>query len=385
METIFYRQEFKITEDEILLIEKMYSKPLPIEYKEFLLRHNGGACYPSYPVIKIAQEKEIWNIDMFYSLGDLIVNKHNAENDKHPIHFHQREDLDKYGLKNENLLSFAIAERGWYFINLSADNYGELYFCNYSGGDGIVQLKMNSFQKFTDSLGFPEWDDSEYDHSRIKAMSNYIPYKVTKPKYFATPSKPEVGLNHFKNCYSYFVSKNPPENIMKYLASSYVNYRGIINFLIDKGHSASQLLFGRRINFESILFIIRDLGIDINEPYEDRFAIHSLLTPESQADIKVKYQLIHDLIESGVKIEWSVIGKQFHDGENITALDRLKLLNSNYRKYENDEMKRYGEKGLPHGSKPFFRSSYIEGLLISESKTSWKTKFINRITRGNNK
>ena len=383
MKTIFYRQDSRITEDEIQSIELLYSKSLPIEYKEFLLEHNGGGCYPNYPVIKIAQEREIWNIDMFYSLGDLVVNKHNAENDKYPIHFHQPDDLAKYGLMNENLLPFAIAERGWYFMNLSEDQFGQLYFCNYSGGEGIVDLEMNSFHEFTDSLGFPEWDDSEYDHDRINQVSSHIPGKVTMPKYFKTPSKPEIGLNHFKNCYRYFVSKNPPENRMKYLASSYVNYREIVNFLIDEGHNASQLLFGRGINFESIQFIVSELGIDINEPYEDRFAIHSILTPESQANIKVKYQLIHDLIQSGIKIEWSVIGKQFHDGENITALERLKLLNSSYRKYEEDEMKRYGEKGLPHGSAPFFRSSSIEGILINETKVSWKTKLTNRITRGN--
>jgi len=384
METIFYRQDFRITEHEIQSIELLYGKSLPIEYKEFLLEYNGGGCYPNYPVIKIAQEREIWNIDMFYSLGDLVVNKHNAENEKYPIHFHQPDDLAEYGLMNENLLSFAIAERGWYFMNLSEDQFGQLYFCNYSGGEGIVDLEMNSFHEFTDSLGFPEWDDSEYDYDRLKQVSSHIPGKVTMPKYFKTPSKPEIGLNHFINCYRYFVSKNPPESRMEHLASSYVNYRGIIIFLIDEGHNTSQLLFGRNINIESIIFVIRDLGIDINEPYEDRFSIHSLLTPESQADIKVKYQLIHDLIESGIDIDWTVIGKQFHDGENITALDRLKLLNSNYRKYEEDELRRYGEAGLPYGTKPFFRSSNIEEILTNKTKVSWTTKFMNRIMRGNN-
>ena len=150
-------------------------------------------------------------------------------------------------------------------------------------------------------------------------------------------------------------------------------------------HNASQLLFSRGINLDSILFIVKDLGININHSYEGRFAIHNLLTPESTADIKVKYQLIHDLIDSGIEVDWSVIGKQFNDGDNVTALERLKSLNNQYREYEKEEIKRYGGKGLPHGSIPFFRSSHIERLITNKPKLSWKNKIIKRITRGNKK
>ena len=322
---------------------------------------------------------------MFYSLGDLIVNKHNAENEKHPKHYHWPEDLEKYNLKNENLLSFAIGERGWYFMNLGEENHGQLYFCNYSGGDGIVQIETRSFSFFINSLGFPEWDEEGYDNSYRKNVDSYIPNKVAQPKYFHTPSNPKVGLNHFVNCYSYFIEKNPPENRLKYLARAYANFRDITTFLIDQGHDPKQLLLGTGLNIDSIKFIVNDLGININESFEGRYPIHSLLTPRSTADLKVRYQLIHDLIDSGIEVDWSVIGVQFHDGDNITALERLKSLNKKYRAYEQEELERYGDNGLPHGSTPFFHSNYIESIINGKSKSSWKSRFMNRITRGNNK
>ncbi len=296
---------------------------------------------------------------------------------------HQEDDLIRHNLNSQNLLKFAFAERGWYFMNLSEDDYGQLYFCDYSGGDGIVRIKTKSFKEFVNSLIIPEWSDDTYDFKRESKLKDYIPYKITQPKYFSTPFQPEIGLNHFKNCYRYFISKKPTEDRLKNLAISYVNNREILKFLLDNGHNPNQLLFGHRINFDTVLFLVNDLGIDLNKPFDGRFAIHNLLNPTSTADIKVKYQLIHDIIDAKVNIDWSVIGKQLQDGENITALERLKLLNSKYRNYENEEMKRYGERGLPHGSKPFFRSNHIEDVLSNKKELSWKSRLVNRITRSN--
>ncbi len=58
---------------------------------------------------------------------------------------------------------FAQGERGIYFLNLQKEDYSQIYFANYSGGDGIIKVGANSFSAFFNSLDFPKWSDEKFD------------------------------------------------------------------------------------------------------------------------------------------------------------------------------------------------------------------------------
>jgi len=383
MKIPFYKQEYDVKPEEIKEAEGLYGYNFPNEFKEFLLQYNGGFSYPYFPTIETENGFGLYQIDMFYSLGDIIVRKHQILNANHPEHL--EEDLNVYNLKNENLLTFANGERGWYFMDLSNDGHGQLYFCDYSGGDGIVKIKTKSFNKFINSLNFHELDDTEYDSERESKMNEYIPYKITQPKYFFTPFKPEIGLKHFKNTFAYFIEKLPPKERIDNLGSKYVNEQDKLEFLLQQGCDKDGLLLSSDIKAQTIIYLVTNLGLDLNKPHKGKYPIHSYLTAISTPDIKVKYQLVHDILAAGLNIDWSVTGKLYSDTDKTTALHRLSILNAKYRKYENDENERYGDAGLPHGSKPFFRSEHIEKLLESKESKSWMNSIITRITRSTNR
>ena len=61
------------SETAFLELETLLSKKLPDEYKTFLLNHNGCTLSPNTPKIEADTEWELWGVERFLSVGDLIL------------------------------------------------------------------------------------------------------------------------------------------------------------------------------------------------------------------------------------------------------------------------------------------------------------------------
>jgi hypothetical protein len=376
----FYKEEFDTNISEIAEAESLYDRNFPEEYKQFLLRNNGGISYPSFPTIATHKGFALWDIEMFHSVGYIIVRKHQINNSEYPEH--EEYELDKYGLKNENLLSFALGERGWYFMDLSIEEKGQLYFCNYSDGDGIVKIETNSFNKFLESLGFSEWSEIEYNPNFEFSTIHYSSNKIFRHHLFSTPFDPSIGVKHFSKVFKFFGNKQPQENGYLNVIQQYVYDREKLDFLLDQGCSTEGLLL-RAYTFDSIKYLVNELNLDINESIDGRYPLQNYLSPSSTADVKNKYELIHKLLDSKIDINWSVKGKLYNGEPDVPVLEKLMNLNKQYWDYEKSDKDWWIKNGRPSGHIPFIRSEHIDRMLGIKKNTNWVDKLLDRITRGN--
>ena len=136
-------------------------------------------------------------------------------------HEHDEYDLAKHNLKKENLLTFAIAsEGGCYYINL--DSMGQIYFCNYAGGDGIVQVNTNSFKEFINSLEIPDWIEIIEDlNSDNKLVKEYNPlWKLKAWRLFDTPDNSLLGFERFKEVFEVFGDIDASEDMYSQIANA---------------------------------------------------------------------------------------------------------------------------------------------------------------------
>lgn len=161
-EVIYIKEEFDLKPQDIEHAESLWRKTFPSEYKEFLSRTNGGVPIPNFPTIKADTTWPVWGVERFVSVGDLILQATELMqytwNDQH-----QQEALDKYNLKVENLLTFAVAERGCYYMNLDSQDFGQIYYCCYQDWDGLVRMHTSSFAEFTKSLSGEEYLDTDQE------------------------------------------------------------------------------------------------------------------------------------------------------------------------------------------------------------------------------
>lgn len=373
MKTVkIHKEEFDINLEDISKAEKLYGKQLPIEYKEFLLRNNGGISYPSHPSIKTHKGYELWNIEMFNSIGDILVNKHQSLNSEYPIH--EDYELVKYNLRNEDLLLFALGERGWYFMDLSTENSGQLYFCNYSDGDGIVRIETKSFNEFLNSLTLPVWSEDEFDPNFEFHNIQYSSNKIFRSHLYATPFNPEIGLEHFKNVFKYFGDKQPEkpqQNIIQY----YVNDRLKLKYLLDQKCSTEGLL-----NFayyaDTVKYLVEVVKLDINKIYNGRYPLQNYLSFSFTGEIKNKYLLVDELLELGIDFNWSLTGKIFDGKSDKSMIEKLRELHLEYLKDEIKNKKYWIENESPERHIPFKRSKLIEEKLNNHRQGNWmKRKF----------
>ena len=169
---MFIAEESKTNRNEIAKVETLLNKKLPLEYIDFLMVYNGASCYPNIPSMQTVnmetKRDTLFPIDRFLSIGDIINYKTNNCWFDFTDHIPD-EDLENFELDINNLLVFALGERGNYLINLSEDDYSRIYFSCYSGCDGLSKLETNSFNKFLESLS----DDENLSEVDIKEMKEY--------------------------------------------------------------------------------------------------------------------------------------------------------------------------------------------------------------------
>ena len=329
----FNQDEFSTSEEQIEYAEKIWGTEFPQEYKSFLLRQNGGEVYPNTPFIETTTECELWWIERFCSTNDLILQK------RYPMGYtyieqHQEEDLEVFNISRNELLTIAVAGRGCYYINLSKEQYGQIYHANYQGGDGIVRLKTRSFDEFLNSM-------KPYDENyAFEGFNNSR--KIYDISYFDTPNNPELGLNRFDEVMAKIGNANSKSRESDWtVIQYYASYRQhnkmkkhIFNHLFKPDINMEGLL-RRSMDYEIILQLVLEYGQDYNKPYKGIYPIHCI-TSGSMSKIKEDYELLDKLIKSDIEIDYNI-----KDSKGKNVIERIKEMNEMYKKYIEREKRRW--------------------------------------------
>ncbi|WP_028979868.1 SMI1/KNR4 family protein [Sporocytophaga myxococcoides] len=355
-----FKEEFDTNLKEIERAEEVWKAQFPSDYKVFLLQYNGGVPYPNCPTISSENNSELWPVNRFFSIGDVIIQK------EHPmtytLHDIDKEDFERLNLNNEYLLVFALGERGVYIMNLNSEDFGQIYFANYSGGDGIIKVNTNSFSEFINSLDMPKWTEEEYDPDFQLTKHYYSSNKIFQDYLYHTPNNPSLGFNRFKEVFAVLGDIQPPEDGYPNIPQKYVHDKLKLEYLLEQGCKTDGLL--RYANNAGIIkYLIVEKGLDINEIYKGRYPLQSYLTSTAKYEIKKKYELIHDLLELGIEMDWSIKGIKVDGSPDLPMIEKLKVLHDEYLQYEIDDKNWWIKNGKPSGHVPFKRSALIEQKL----------------------
>lgn len=359
MKTVkIYKEEFDTNVSEIEKAEKIWQAVFPSEYKAFLLRNNGGIPYPNCPAVSAENDSQLWPIERFLSIGDITLQK------LHPMLYAlddvDEEDFEIRQISRDQILVFAIGERGVYFINLHSDDYSQIYFANYSGGDGIVKVNTKSFLNFIESLELPEWTGEQYDPNYEIRLPGYWGNKILQTGLFYTPHVPALGLTRFMEVFEVSGDIQPPEDGYPTISQKYVHDRLKLEYLFEKGCSTEGLLLYAR-DAKTIKFLLDHKGLDINKPNKGRYPLQNYLTPGH--DIKGLYELMDQLLEMNIKMDWSIQGIKVDGKPDLPMIKKLQALHELYLKSEIDDKNWWIKNGKPGGHTPFKRSRLIEEKL----------------------
>lgn len=373
------KEEFDTTRAEIAKAEALWDKNFPKDYVEFLLQYNGAITYPNWPNLGPDNKTEIWGVERFFSIGDIIIQKLYPMT--YTLHDIDEEDFQKHNLNPKNILVFAQGERGIYFFNLSSEEFGQIYIANFSGGDGISRTSCNSFSRFLNSLGLPDWDDKAEIDLDFEFSTDYnSSMKVMQWHLFYTPDKPELGFQRFKEVFEYTGDIMPKEDGYPSIIQAYVDDRLKLNYLIEQGCSTDGLLTSAK-RAKTIEYLVKELKLDINKKYKNRYPLQNYLSEGYNAQFA--YEELHKLLETGIEIDWTIKGKLYNGKDDLPMIEKLRILHEKYLKLKGEEEEFRKKYKRPSGRPPFIESKLIESKLGISQNDNWIDKLLNKITRGN--
>lgn len=375
------KEEFDTNHETIAKAESLWENNFPKDYVEFLLKNNGGVVYPNNPNLGPENKTEIWPIERFFSIGDIIIQK------KHQMTYGLQdayeEDLDEFNLSLENILVFAKGERGVYFFNLAENEFGHIYIANFSGGDGISRTCASTFSNFMNSIGMAKWDDREYDPNFKFVETYHTGIKVMQWYMFHTPNNPSEGFERFKQVFEYYEQTTTTKDGYKGIAYKYVDDRIKLTYLLEKGCQTDNLLRGAK-KADTIDYLVNELKLDINKIDNGRYPIQNYLTDRPDYYAKQNYELIDELLKRKIPLDWSIQTKTYDGKEEPPTIDRLLNLHNKYQEMIVKEQEFQNKYKRPSGVPPFIKSELIEEKLgIKQQNDNWIDKILNKITRGN--
>lgn len=140
----------KLKESKLESFEKKIGLELPLEYKSFLLKHNGGECDPCvFDFIENGEESDS-SISTFYAIGGIDDDYDLEENID--IYINDEKRLP------DGLIPIAEDDGGnLVCISCTGDDKGKIYFWNHEEEDeddltANLYFVSNSFNEFVESL-----------------------------------------------------------------------------------------------------------------------------------------------------------------------------------------------------------------------------------------
>ena len=388
------KEEFDTSRAEIAKAEALWDKNFPKDYVDFLLQYNGAITYPNWPNLGPDNKTEIWSVERYFSIGDIIIQKLYPMT--YTLHDIEPENFEEHNLDPKNIVVFAQGDRGIYFFNLSSEEYGHIYIANFSGGDGISRTSCKSFSSFFNSMGLPEWDEEAVLDTNFEFSNEYnSSMKVMQWHMFHTPDNPELGFQRFKEVFEYTGDITPNEDGYPTIIQKYSDDRLKLKYLIAQGCSTEGLLLSTR-RAETIKYLVEELKLDINKTYKNRYPLQNYLSKGYNAQFA--YEELHKLLETDITIDWTIKGKLFNGEDDLPMIEKLRILHEEYIKLKNDQVEFQKKYNRPSGRPPFISSKLIEQKLgikteltekTEEEKTqnneskSWIDQILNKIMRGN--
>ncbi|UZR96778.1 SMI1/KNR4 family protein [Chondrinema litorale] len=350
---VFNQDEFSINKEQIEFTEKVLEKEFPQDYRFFLQQYNGAEVFPNTPSLNfISNSDTIWcfPIERFCSIGDIVLQK------KYQMEYtwtkYLEDEVKQYfEIEVDDLITIAVAERGCYYMNLNKNQFGQIYYANYLGENGIAKLETSSFDDFLKHLK-PFEGDYGFEKSR----------KIYDIRYFDTPSNPALGLKRFDEVLTKFGNANSKSRESGWTVIQYYAYynqynimgKHIFNHLFKPDINMDGIL-NRSIDFDVISKIVLEYGQDYNMPYNGSYPIH-WITSGTMAKIKEDYELLDKLLKSDIKIDFTI-----KDANGKNVIDRIRLMHNTYNKYIERERQRW--KTRPEMLNQFIISDEINKLV----------------------
>lgn len=194
------RDEFPCDQSEIRFLEKLTQTSLPLDYTKFLLQYNGGIPIPYYPYY---EDENRWftGIERFLSCGDLLLQKAKIM-DYDDIDLIKEYDSTKYAIDVEQLLTIGLCQKGNVLLYTGEEEFGQVYFCSYLDGDGLVKSPFGTFSSLLDSLKDNDWDDIDVDDHPNEQN------KIFQDSLFREKHKTTIEWGRFESVLKYYGDPN---------------------------------------------------------------------------------------------------------------------------------------------------------------------------------
>lgn len=355
---LILQEEHQISEFELQEFEKIKRFNLPEDYRNFLLKYNGGVVHPSTP-----KKSDIFPIERFYSLGDM---KLGVIANQREIREHVKYDIANrnYNLDFNKLLFIGVCEIGNLLIYCGEEDYGAIYKTNYSGGEGLLKSRFSSFSELLNNLKWSgDGDDKEYFFDEEKAQRlptdkvftfDYLFYWEEDVKEESFKRFKEV-LDFYghpnKEFTTYYSSGEEKEDVVSY----YINEPKILEYLLSIGGKTSEpikdlsnleslkVLLAHNANlngilnstrsFEVIKFLIEEDKQDINLPYNGEYPLMNLTNVDDfySAQGRIyQYELLENIFSLGHQINLTI-----EDEKGRTIKERIEIIKERYIEAKN--------------------------------------------------
>ncbi len=361
---IILKDEFPISEERVKKFENEKGIKLPKDYRNFILEFNGGTVIPNYPISE-KLKTEIFPIERFYSLQDIELGV--IANQRERIEYiiddinSGKEYLERgktewgFDIEFENLIFIGVCERGTLHLYCGENGYGEIWYSNYSGGEGLQNTGLKSFTELLNSLSSldEEWI---FDKSN-PIYKNWESAKIFTFDYFFywEDDIKEKSLQRFKEVLS---SYGDPNKIIKFkntdVVNYYLNYPFILKYLIESGakfpkqlnrinnlESLKYLVFkGANVegllnstrNIETIKFLIEDCNQDLNKPFNGEYPLLNYTNLDggySDWSRNSQYKLVKKVLDLGFEINLEL---KDENGQSVN--ERIKILKDHHIMYK---------------------------------------------------
>lgn len=257
-----YQDELPITEDRVIKYEQKNDINLPKDYRDFLLKYNGGVITPNYPKSDTLKTDIAW-IERFYSLQDIELGiLYNQRNIREYIN----EDIKyyEYNIEPHKLLFIGVCEIGNIHLYCGENGYGEIYYSNYGGGLGLEKTGLTSFTELLDSLSIMSqyWESdtkSPYLNWQSDKIFTFKPYFYHETRFLPILDDidEDIFLNRFEEVLSYYGHPNAIHKFRRTdVVAFYLNYPIILKYLINHSRATYPHRLEGIHNLESLKFLV---------------------------------------------------------------------------------------------------------------------------------
>lgn len=307
----FFPDELPASPEFISQVEQELQLIFPPDYRQFLLEHNGGVIWPNH--LNNEHSDDEWEhtwIERLLSVQDLLFARlYNT--DDYLIELINEEEAEKYPIDLDKLIVIAHCVRGVFQLYLGAEDYGRVYFSNYSDGQGFNRTDYSSFQVLLESL--TPWDEEED-----------LPYNIDG-KIFETNwfwAHEQINLGRFQELLqAYGGDPNKIHPIWrKNVIQQYIDYPEIRTYLLSIGAKLDGCLVNAR-SIPTLQFLLEEGKLNINEPYSGKYPLHEFTKVSSYYESCRNYDLMQYLFKHHQKLDLSITD---HEGRSV--IDRYQRL-----------------------------------------------------------